>query len=539
MSFQSELMLLIKRSVPFVAIPTLDAPATEADLIALIQQRKNEGITTFGFAWDVIQGASSLSPSPECKTWFNGFLGSEEIDPMVFTGSAGTTAWLDFILNKVLNRENLRSIFVFRNAHRYVEDAGVAQGICSLRSALSTSGSMLVFLGPLFTFPSELRNDIYTIDYALPDEATLGARTVAIHKAARLPEPNDERKTQAVKALRGLSAFAAEQALALALTKDGLDSEALWRRKYQMIEGNPGLKIHRGKETFSDIGGCDNAKSFFSKAVKDEGCIVFVDEIEKALSGTNDTSGVSQDALGQLLSYMSDNEATGSLFIGPPGAAKSALAKAIGNEVGLPTLCLDIGGLKASLVGESEKNMRQALRVITAISGGKSLWVATCNRIAILPPELRRRFSLGTFFFDLPSEEERVIIWQLYLSRYPLDATQIGDFPDSTDWTGDEIRRCCMVAYRLGCTLREAADYIVPVAVAGKAQLAKLREEADGCFLSASTRGFYRKPVAPSPQQTERKLDLDVPMAVISPNFSFMPAMPGSDAPQDKRKIGF
>jgi hypothetical protein len=38
----------------------------------------------------------------------------------------------------------------------------------------------------------------------------------------------------------------------------------------------------------------------------------------------------------------------------------------------------------------------------------------SCNRgqppISSLPPELRRRFTLGTFFFDLPCVEERQAI---------------------------------------------------------------------------------------------------------------------------------
>jgi hypothetical protein len=45
---------------------------------------------------------------------------------------------------------------------------------------------------------------------------------------------------------------------------------------------------------------------------------------------------------------------------------------------------------------------------------GRSLWIATCNSIASLPPELRRRLALGTFFFDLPASDERQHIWNIY-----------------------------------------------------------------------------------------------------------------------------
>ena len=77
--------------------------------------------------------------------------------------------------------------------------------------------------------------------------------------------------------------------------------------------------------------------------------VVFVDEIEKALAGASgDTSGVSQSFLGTLLSFMQDQEAQGCLFLGPPGAAKSAVAKAAGTTAGIPTIAFDLSSMKAS-----------------------------------------------------------------------------------------------------------------------------------------------------------------------------------------------
>jgi len=52
------------------------------------------------------------------------------------------------------------------------------------------------------------------------------------------------------------------------------------------------------------------------------------------------------------------------LLLSPPGCGKSAFAKALGNETGRPTLVLDVGSLLGSLVGQSEANIRQALRII-------------------------------------------------------------------------------------------------------------------------------------------------------------------------------
>ena len=179
------------------------------------------------------------------------------------------------------------------------------------------------------------------------------------------------------------------------------------------------------------------------------------------------------------------------LFVHNSG--KSMLAKAAGNEGGIPTVQLDLGACKGSLVGESERQLRHALKVITSISNGKSLWLATCNSLNEMPPELRRRFKLGTFFFDLPSKEERLVIWRMYIKKFGL-AVSAGNGPgiDDDGWTGAEISQACEVAWRLGCGLDEAAGYVVPVARSAGQQIEALRRHADGRFLSASYKGVYK-----------------------------------------------
>ena len=111
---------------------------------------------------------------------------------------------------------------------------------------------------------------------------------------------------------------------------------------------------------------------------------------------------------------------------------------------GIPTVAFDLSAMQSSLVGGSGERLRAALQVVDAISQGKSLWIATCNSITSLPPELRRRFTLGTFFFDLPSAEEREAIWKIYLAKWNLE----GERPNDEGWTGAEIRECCRKAWR-------------------------------------------------------------------------------------------
>ncbi|MBG1262265.1 AAA family ATPase [Nostoc commune] len=146
----------------------------------------------------------------------------------------------------------------------------------------------------------------------------------------------------------------------------------------------------------------------------------------------------------------------GVLLAGPPGTGKTLLAKNIANILNLPLLQLDIASLLGSLVGESEGNVRRALKTAEAIAPCV-LWVdeiekalsgtgdtsgvsqrilgniltfmsesqcgvfvvATCNDPSALPSELKRKGRFDeNFFVDLPTEPERVQILGIHLQRF-------------------------------------------------------------------------------------------------------------------------
>ena len=146
----------------------------------------------------------------------------------------------------------------------------------------------------------------------------------------------------------------------------------------------------------------------------------------------------------------------GVLLAGPPGTGKTLLAKNIAHILNLPLLQLDIASLLGSLVGESEGNVRRALKTAEAIapcilfmdevekalsgSGDTSgvsqrilgniltfmsectsgvFIVATCNDPSALPTELKRKGRFDeAFFVDLPTEPERVQILGIHLQRF-------------------------------------------------------------------------------------------------------------------------
>src|SRR5881409_847305 len=392
----------------------------------------------------------------------------------------------------IVQRIAADAILFLLNPHRVWEQPDVVQGIWNLRDVFKAGGQMLVLVTPPgATSPVELHNDVMIIDEPLPSTEDLSKLVGDTFASANLSTRDDAMVSKAVDALVGLAAFPAEQVLAMSLSKNGLDLDRLWERKCQAVEQTPGLAIWRGGETFDQIGGCENIKRFLTAVLHGREAprvIVFVDEIEKAFAGTGtDMSGVKTEMTGTMLSWMQDRGADGVIFIGPPGAAKSAVGKAAGATADIPTVAFDLSAMQSSLVGGSGERLRAALQVVDAISQGRSLWIATCNSITSLPPELRRRFTLGTFFFDLPSADERKTIWNIYRTKWNLS----GELPNDDGWTGAEIKECCRKAWRLKLSLRESAEYIVPVSRSAADQIEALRRQASGRFLSASQPGVF------------------------------------------------
>jgi len=180
----------------------------------------------------------------------------------------------------------------------------------------------------------------------------------------------------------------------------------------------------------------------------------------------------------------------GVLMLGVQGAGKSLCAKAIATAWHQPLLRLDPGSLYASFIGESEHNLREALRqtemmapVILWIDeiekafasaasrsadGGLSqrmfgtllTWlqeheapvfvVATANDIEALPPELLRKGRFDEIFFvDLPIPAVRKQIFAIHLQKRNRD-------PDTFDldclagvsegYSGSEIEQCVISA---------------------------------------------------------------------------------------------
>ena len=201
------------------------------------------------------------------------------------------------------------------------------------------------------------------------------------------------------------------------------------------------------------------------------------------------------------------------------------------------------------LVGSTEANIRQALKIIDAMSpcvvmvdevekalagvasSGSSdsgvtarlfgtflTWlndrtsdsyvICTCNDISKLPPEFSRseRFD-GIWFLDLPGREQKDAIWDIYLKMFELDTDQVR--PKDDQWTGAEVRACCRLAALLDLPLTAAAQNVVPVAVTAAESVERLRQWAAGRCLDAEGGGIYHADGAGIVSKPGRKVRRD------------------------------
>ena len=193
-----------------------------------------------------------------------------------------------------------------------------------------TARTFVVVLSPVVQIPVELERAFVVIEHDLPgrDQLERIARGVAT-EAGELPEGDG--LTAVLDAAAGLTRVEAENAFSLSLVRhDRVAPDVLWELKGQTLRKSGLLTLHRGGETFADLGGLGALKSFCTRALRP--------------------------------GRRSDVRARGVLLLGPPGTGKSACAKALGNETGRPTLFLDVGSLMGSLIGQTEERTRQALQ---------------------------------------------------------------------------------------------------------------------------------------------------------------------------------
>jgi len=467
-------MLVLESRLRLVVIESWDERRVLETLSGLAVSR---GLTLH--LWSVTEGLRHLT------------FGGESLD-------AGESCQPEVALKRV-KYDPLGSLYVFCDLHPFLDEPRVVRLLKEIAMAQGPSASTLVLVSHAFKLPAEVQRYAARFCLALPSEEELLSivREEATHwsernRGARVRTDNRTLQ-QVVKNLRGLSHAEARTLAQSLICDDGAitqdDLPALNRKKFELLDMEGVLGYEHETARFADVGGLPNFKRWL---------------------------GERQAA---FLASQSGDMPRGVMLVGVQGGGKSMAAKAVAGLWGLPLLRLDFACLYNKFFGETERNLREALKLAESMApcvlwmdelekglatgemdGGVSqrvlgtllTWmaerdapvfmVATANAVDRLPPELLRKGRFDELFFvDLPDEAVRAEIFRVHLQRRDLE---LGNFDLSAlaracdGFSGAEIEQVVVAAVYAGqAQSREADQNMLLECIRGTSPLSVLMAE--------------------------------------------------------------
>lgn len=420
------------------------------------------------------------------------------LDPAIGSNNDGDYA--DNAIKRIPSIEE-NNIFVLKDFGRYLlADYGASSIVCGwlqeIKDILSNTGKTIIFLGPEFVTPTVLQKDITIMEFDLPDKENILKQVMFVCESVTKQdgskfEPSKEHLESVINSCRGMTQQQVIDRVALALRKHkDLNTEAaatILHEKAAVIRESGLLDyIDPPSGGLENVGGYDNIKSH---VMLDKPCF-------------------SEEARNFGIDYPK-----GILLTGVPGTGKTLLSIAIASEFNIPLISMDIGNLLNKYVGESEANLREAIKIIEQVApcvvqldevekafgngdldGGASTrlfgtilkWlndktspvyvIATSNNISVLPPEFSRKGRFDEIFgLDLPSDMERHKIIEIHLLKKKRDPSnfRVDEIVKITDtFTGADIEQTIKMSLKLAFSRKqqletqhilEAATSIVPM----------------------------------------------------------------------------
>ena len=439
-----DLALLLRSRHPLVVCETVEEQRFEA-----LVREVSSGLTMPLWTWSA---ASGLCPA----------------HPQEADGTVDLAVAL-----RAIRKTTGEGTFLLKDPMAHLEAPATLRLLRETAQEFAGSARTIVMVGPAMPEKPELADIAVRFEFALPGADEL--RDLLTRVVRRLPRESPSVRVQLSRAdaegivadLQGLTMFEAERALARAIVEDNAltvaDRPRIRETKKNLVEGGGMLEFIPTPEGLDQVGGLLKLKKWI--ATRKAGLLPAAGE--KPLDPPK-----------------------GLLLLGVQGCGKSLAAKAIASAWGLPLLALDSGKLLAPFIGESERNLRDALRRVERMApcvlwideiekafassrssesdGGVSkrligmllVWmqerasrvflVATANAVDELPPEMMRKGRVDeVFFVDLPGQEARVEIFRLHLLRrgedpgrfdLPALATSAGGF------SGAEIEQAIVSA---------------------------------------------------------------------------------------------
>lgn len=428
------------------------------------------------------------------------------------------------------------TIFIFLDLHHQLgvngrpAEPGLVRAILDVASAFKNGPvpHTLVIVSPGLALPVDLEKVVTVVDLPLPSPAEISAvleGIVATNRDSIRVDLSPDDMQRIIQAAQGLTLWEADNAFARAIVTDRVlnaeDVALILEEKRQTIRKSGLLEFIPPTGDLSSVGGLENLKKWLHKRNG-----AWLPEAQE----------------------WSLPSPKGLLITGVPGCGKSLTASAVSSQWGLPLLRLDVGKVFAGLVGSSEQNMRNALKLAEAVApsilwideiekgfgsasggGGDSgtsqrvfgtflTWmqekkssvfvIATANNIDHLPPEFLRKGRFDEIFFvDLPTQAEREEIWRLHLAKrlappsraaggLQITSSTLAELSEASEgFSGAEIAEAvvsaCFDAFaeRRSVTLADVLRTIrntVPLSVTQAEQITRIREWAASRAVAAT-----------------------------------------------------
>jgi hypothetical protein len=395
----------------------------------------------------------------------------------------------------------------------FLEKAEIARAFRELAARCSKTHSTIILTGHTITLPGPIEHIAVHLELELPgrDELRGLLRSVVSTMRGRTGvrvKLTPEDSAALVECLTGLTLDQARQVLTYAIVDDNIldasDIRTILARKAQVLRRSGVLELYPIEENHFEIGGFERLRSWLDRA------------------------WVGFSPAARRLNLQPPK---GVMLVGVQGCGKSLAAKVIARQWQLPLLKLDAGRLYDKYVGESERNLREAIRIAESMApavlwideiekgfgsgrasdqdGGLSArlfgtlltWlqekkhdvfvVATANHLDTLPAELLRKGRFDEIFFvDLPQPDERLEIFRIHLRLRKQDPERF-DLDSLVEWTeafsGSEIEQVVVSGlYRAlhaqkdldTALLHEEIEQTIPLSVSRAEDLARLRQHA-------------------------------------------------------------
>jgi len=345
-------------------------------------------------------------------------------------------------LEEFKNKRNAKKkVILIRNARHILEGEANRENLAQLQQTIVhlkkflPAKAVLIYCDEKRFIPDELSSLVHFLDVKPPSQDELKIITSNFIDARKL-----ELDSQIIEQLSAKCVGMSEDSFTQILKKAANDTKTDFaqavlpmadKTKKQFVDKSGLLKYVSTDVKIDSVGGLDHLKWWLRQK-------------EKAI---RDPKRAKEKGI---------TPAKGILLVGMPGCGKSLTSKAVASFFNYPMLQLDLGSLMGKYLGESEENLRRALKLaensspcvlwvdeiekaFAGVGGDESgvsqrlfgyllTWLndktaqvfvmATANDVAVLPPEFLRRGRFDEIFYvDFPSAPERKQIFKIHLGK--------------------------------------------------------------------------------------------------------------------------